>query len=168
MQWHDIDLDHGVLELRGSARLEVELELWWGGGEPTRALWLLSQRRAGTALGRGRGATRTAGRRQTSSPTSQAPQPAGRGFDSRRHTPRAGMALIGARHGTRAQLSGPSLERAAAADVARPAPSNAGRQALPRCGANARTAIGGDARWACRRSYLAALTLCTTRGARSR
>ena len=55
MRWYDLDPDRGVLELDGSpsstARVgaEIELLIWWGGGERTRGLWLHSQ--TGRALG---------------------------------------------------------------------------------------------------------------------
>jgi len=49
MRWYDLDPDRGVLELDGPERLDLELVLWWGDGERTRALWLLSQ--SGRALG---------------------------------------------------------------------------------------------------------------------
>lgn len=49
MRFHHLDPDRCVLELPGPRGLEVELQLWWGDGERTRALWLLSQ--SGRALG---------------------------------------------------------------------------------------------------------------------
>jgi hypothetical protein len=48
MRWYDLDPDRGVLELDTSnevakGELEIELAVWWGGGAPTRAVWLWSQ-----------------------------------------------------------------------------------------------------------------------------
>ena len=46
MNWHDLDPDCGVLQIPpalGRDREELELRIWWGGGEPTRAVWLWSQ-----------------------------------------------------------------------------------------------------------------------------
>jgi hypothetical protein len=49
MCWHYLSLGHGVLELPGPDRLELELAVYWGPGEPTRAVWLWSQ--TGTIAG---------------------------------------------------------------------------------------------------------------------
>jgi len=46
MNWHDLDPGHVVLELPespGRDRVELELHVFWDGGEPTRAVWLWSQ-----------------------------------------------------------------------------------------------------------------------------
>lgn len=46
MRWHDLPLDHGVLELPGPG---LQLLVWWGGGVPTRAVWRWSGRVASWA-----------------------------------------------------------------------------------------------------------------------
>jgi hypothetical protein len=43
MHFYDLTDGTGVLELPGPDRLELELLIWWGDGEPTRAAWLWSQ-----------------------------------------------------------------------------------------------------------------------------
>lgn len=46
MHLHDIGEGLAVLELPdhpGPDRVELELLVWWGGGEPTRAAWVWSQ-----------------------------------------------------------------------------------------------------------------------------
>lgn len=43
MKWYCLEEGLGVLELPGLAGFELELAVWWGGGEPTRAAWLWSQ-----------------------------------------------------------------------------------------------------------------------------
>lgn len=54
MNWHDLGPGHGVLEIdygpsneveksEPPASLELELLVWWGGGEPSRAVWIWSQ-----------------------------------------------------------------------------------------------------------------------------
>ncbi len=43
MCWWTLGFGHGVLELPGPWLLEMELLVWWGGGEPTRAAWVWSQ-----------------------------------------------------------------------------------------------------------------------------
>lgn len=46
MTWHDLDPGHAVLELpqaTGRDRVELELHVYWGGGEPSRAVWLWSE-----------------------------------------------------------------------------------------------------------------------------
>jgi hypothetical protein len=54
MRWFQLGRGHGVIELDYSpsnegekseppARLELELLVWWGGGEPSRAVWIWSQ-----------------------------------------------------------------------------------------------------------------------------
>jgi hypothetical protein len=55
MRWHHLSPGRGVLEIDGGSPfatatvgskppgLELELAVWWGGGEPTRAAWLWSQ-----------------------------------------------------------------------------------------------------------------------------
>jgi hypothetical protein len=56
MHWHDLAPDHGVLELLVSPLTDrgpdLELLIWWGGGEKTRAAWVWSPtgRVAGWAL----------------------------------------------------------------------------------------------------------------------
>lgn len=51
MNWHDLGPGRGVLEFDAIAggdlpagdRLEFELLVYWGAGEPTRAVWVWSQ-----------------------------------------------------------------------------------------------------------------------------
>ena len=50
MRWHHLGPGEGVLEIDydasnevAKAELELELAVYWGGGEPTRAVWLWSQ-----------------------------------------------------------------------------------------------------------------------------
>lgn len=50
MRWYDVDPGRGVLEIEyepsnepAKAEVDLELAVYWGGGERTRAAWLLSQ-----------------------------------------------------------------------------------------------------------------------------
>jgi hypothetical protein len=50
MHWHHLGPGHGVLEIDygptsevAKGEPELELVVYWGGGEPTRAVWLWSQ-----------------------------------------------------------------------------------------------------------------------------
>lgn len=43
MNFYAPDPDSLVVELSGPPTLELELLVFWGGGEPTRAVWLWSQ-----------------------------------------------------------------------------------------------------------------------------
>ena len=43
MCWWTLGFGHGVLELSGPWLREMELLVWWGGDEPTRAAWVWSQ-----------------------------------------------------------------------------------------------------------------------------
>lgn len=60
MRWHHLSTGHGVLEIAhgspfapalvGQSRPPpIELLVWWGGGEPTRAAWLWTGRVAAWA-----------------------------------------------------------------------------------------------------------------------
>jgi hypothetical protein len=53
MRFHHLDPGHAVLELPqlpARDRVELELHIYWDGGEPTRAVWLWAGRVAGWAV----------------------------------------------------------------------------------------------------------------------